>query len=27
LHVTIRPITRSKVKRIKEALNGFIQDI
>jgi hypothetical protein len=27
LHVPIRPITRARSKKIKEALNGLIQDI
>ena len=27
LHVLVRPITRARSKKIKEALNGLIQDI
>jgi hypothetical protein len=27
LHVPVRPITRARSKKIKEALNGLIQDI
>jgi hypothetical protein len=27
LHVPIRPITRAKFKKIKEALNGLIEEI
>jgi hypothetical protein len=27
LHVSVRPITRARSKKIKEALNGLIQEI
>ena len=27
LHVPVRPITRARTKKIKEALNGMIQEI
>ena len=27
LHIPIRPITRARSKKIKEALNGLIQEI